>query len=94
MKQRKQRRTRKQRGGICPCVMQQQQHSKNDAYFQSTPGLKRQQRSQQQKGGFAVTLMNQFTTAASLLTPIAVALGIKAYRDSKKGRGKKTRRAR
>jgi hypothetical protein len=63
------RATKRQRGGICPCVMQQQQR---------------------QKGGFAITLMNQFTTAASLLTPIAAALGIKAYRDTKK----KTRRAR
>ncbi len=84
MKHRRNRNTaRKQRGGVCSCVMQQQQ------------------RSQKQQGGFAVALMNQFTTAASILTPIAVALGIKAYRDTKKGKGmrggsksKKTRRVR
>ena len=68
-------RVRKQRGGICPCALQQSQRQKN-----------------QQQGGFAVALINQFTAAASLLTPIAFALGIKAYRDSK--RGSKTRRAR
>ncbi len=87
MHKRKQRKTarrsakRKQRGGICPCALQQQQQ---------------QQDRKQQKGGFAVALMNQFTTAASILTPIAVALGIKAYRDTKKGKGKssKTRRTR
>ena len=39
-----------------------------------------------QNGGVVATLITQFNNAASLLTPIGAAFGIKAYRSWKKNR--------
>jgi hypothetical protein len=43
-------------------------------------------------GGFVGAMIAQFNNAASLLTPIGAALGIKAYRDLKKKRATRRRK--
>ena len=73
---RKKQRYHKQKGGMCPCVyssMQQKEQTK-------------QQNAKQQNGGVVAALITQFNNAASLLTPIGAAFGIKAYRSWKKTR--------
>jgi hypothetical protein len=78
---RKKQRYHKQKGGMCPCVyssMQQKEQTKQQNA--------KQQNAKQQNGGVVAALITQFNNAASLLTPIGAAFGIKAYRSWKKTR--------
>jgi hypothetical protein len=74
---RKSRKSRKskQKGGMCPCVYESIKFKEKE----------------KQHGGVVATLLTQFNNAASLLTPIGAAFGIKAYRSWKKG-SRKTKR--
>jgi hypothetical protein len=78
---RKNRKTRKQNGGMCPCVYESMKFKEKH----------KQQNAKQQNGGVVGALLTQFNNAAALLTPIGAAFGIKAYRSWKKG-SRKTRR--
>jgi hypothetical protein len=71
----------KQNGGMCPCVYESMKFKEKE----------KQQHQEKQNGGVVAALLTQFNNAASLLTPIGAAFGIKAYRSWKKG-SRKTKR--